>query len=73
MHTKNQLVGSAPQFGISSAILIGDLALIWSAQMLHTSGIKHDQLIRSLPIYDEMRVELMAALSLLPRMLDHSE
>ena len=60
MHTKNQLVGSAPQFGISSAILIGDLALIWSAQMLHTSGIKNDQLIRSLPVYDEMRVELMA-------------
>jgi len=60
MHTENQLVGSAPQFGISSAILIGDLALIWSAQMLHTSSIKNDQLIRTLPVYDEMRVELMA-------------
>ncbi|MEN9351495.1 MAG: hypothetical protein RL455_436 [Actinomycetota bacterium] len=60
MHSNKNLSGSASQFGESAAILIGDLALIWSAQMLHTSGITNDQLIRSLPVYDEMRVELMA-------------
>ena len=60
MHQEKKLVGSAAQFGISSAILLGDLALIWSAQMLHKAGLANDQLIKSLPIYDEMRVELMA-------------
>ena len=60
MHQDKKLVGSGSQFGIASAILIGDLALIWSAQMLHNSGISSQDLIRALPIYDEMRVELMA-------------
>jgi geranylgeranyl diphosphate synthase type I len=60
MHLENHLVGSAAQFGVASAILIGDLALIWSAQMLHNSGISTPDFIRSLPVYDEMRIELMA-------------
>ena len=60
MHVDNHLVGSSAQFGVASAILIGDLALIWSAQMMHNSGISSQDLIRALPIYDEMRVELMA-------------
>jgi geranylgeranyl diphosphate synthase type I len=60
MHKDKKLVGSPSQFGISSAILMGDLALIWSAQMLHTAGLKSEQLIKVLPVYDEMRVELMA-------------
>lgn len=60
MHVDKKLVGSASQFGVASAILIGDLALIWSAQMLHKSGISNQELSRALPVYDEMRVELMA-------------
>jgi geranylgeranyl diphosphate synthase type I len=60
MHTQEKLSGSAEQFGISSAILLGDLALVWSAKMLHQSGIDGATLLRSLPMYDEMRVELMA-------------
>ena len=60
MHQDKKLVGSGSQFGIASAILIGDLALIWSAQMLHNSKLPTEKLISALPIYDEMRVELMA-------------
>ena len=60
LHVKNGMVGSPAQFGVASAILLGDLALIWSAQMLHNSGLSPNELIRSLPVYDEMRVELMA-------------
>ena len=60
MHVEEKLSGSAAQFGISSAILLGDLALVWSAKMLHQSGIDGATLIRALPMYDEMRVELMA-------------
>jgi geranylgeranyl diphosphate synthase type I len=60
MHKGAKLIGSSEQFGISSAILLGDLALVWSAKMLHQSGIDGATLIRALPMYDEMRVELMA-------------
>ena len=60
MHSAKKLVGSPEKFGIASAILIGDLALIWSAQMLHNSGLTNEELISVLPVYDEMRVELMA-------------
>jgi geranylgeranyl diphosphate synthase type I len=60
MHRDQKLIGSSAQFGISAAILLGDLALVWSAKMLHQSGIDNQSLIRSLPMYDEMRVELMA-------------
>lgn len=60
IHIEKKLSGAADQFGISAAILLGDLALVWSAKMLHQSGISGDTLIRALPMYDEMRVELMA-------------
>jgi geranylgeranyl diphosphate synthase type I len=60
MHLDKKMVGNSSQFGIASAILIGDLALIWSAQMLHNSTIPTEKLISALPVYDEMRVELMS-------------
>lgn len=60
LHKNSGSLGSAEQYGISSAILLGDLALVWSAKMLHQSGITSDALLRALPMYDEMRVELMA-------------
>lgn len=60
IHRTRGLHGSATQFGIASAILMGDLALIWSAKMLHESNLPPGQILQALPIYDEMRVELMA-------------
>jgi geranylgeranyl diphosphate synthase type I len=60
VHGKSGFSGSGAQFGIASAILLGDLALIWAAKMLHESKIPSDQIISALPIFDEMQVELMA-------------
>ncbi|MEN9324858.1 MAG: hypothetical protein RL414_612 [Actinomycetota bacterium] len=60
LHISHKLNGSAEQFGLSSAILLGDLALVWASKALHESGLTSEQLIRALPMYDEMRVELMA-------------
>ena len=60
IHNQENLHGSASQFGVASAILLGDLALIWAAKALHESGVAPELILRSLPIYDEMRVELMA-------------
>lgn len=60
MHRSQEYVGSAEQFGTASAILLGDLALVWASKMLHESKIPTDQIIASLPVFDEMEVELMA-------------
>ena len=60
LHKSEKLQGSAEQYGISAAILLGDLALIWSAKALHNSGIAAETLIRAQAMYDEMRIELMA-------------
>ncbi len=60
MHAEDKLSGDSQNFGLSSAILLGDLALIWSDQMLNQSDISIDARIRSLTVHDEMRVELMA-------------
>ena len=60
LHRSKNFVGSAEQYGIASAILLGDLALVWASKMLHESNIPSHQIIAALPIFDEMEVELMA-------------
>lgn len=60
IHQNEELLGSASRYGSAAAILLGDLALVWSDQMLHKSGITDSALIRSQAVHDEMRVELMA-------------
>lgn len=60
IHQSDELSGSPINYGASAAILLGDLALVWADQMLHKSGITDEQLVRTLAIYDEMRVEIMA-------------
>jgi geranylgeranyl diphosphate synthase type I len=52
--------GSPESFGTAAAILLGDFALIWADEMLNTSGLPADALLRAQPVYDEMRTELMA-------------
>ena len=60
IHHDEKLTGSSTQFGLASAILLGDLALVWASKALHESGVDPQSLLRALPLYDEMRVELMA-------------
>ncbi len=60
IHEQEELSGSASAYGASAAILLGDLALVWSDQMFHSAGLSQETLVRSLSVHDEMRVELMA-------------
>ena len=60
MHVQDELEGFAPAYGLAAAVLLGDLALVWSNQMLNAAGLTSAQLQDVLPIHDEMRVELMA-------------
>jgi geranylgeranyl diphosphate synthase type I len=60
LHRAHSWQGDAEAFGVSAAVLLGDLCLIWADEMLNTSGVPASSLLRAQPVYDEMRVELMA-------------
>ncbi|MEY4496912.1 MAG: hypothetical protein RLZZ364_217 [Actinomycetota bacterium] len=60
LHQSSAMNGLATQFGEAAAVLLGDLALVWSDQMLNSSGIPTPSLLAAQKIHDEMRVELMA-------------
>jgi geranylgeranyl diphosphate synthase type I len=57
-HRERRLSGSASRFGESAAILLSDLCLIWSEQMLRDSGVEPARLQLAWPRYDAMRTEL---------------
>ncbi|MGZ4582806.1 MAG: polyprenyl synthetase family protein [Mycobacterium sp.] len=57
-HGRRGLSGSSRRFGESSAILLGDLCLIWAEQMLRNSGVEARRLQAVWPRYDAMRTEL---------------
>ncbi|MFF3215908.1 polyprenyl synthetase family protein [Streptomyces sp. NPDC002886] len=48
----------AAQLGVNMAILIGDLALAWSDEILHTAGLISARLAHVLPVVDRMRTEV---------------
>ena len=57
-HRERALAGPAQRFGESAAVLLGDLCLVWSEQMLRDSGLDDTALSRAWPRYDAMRTEL---------------
>ena len=60
MHRSHGYLGSPEDFGVGSAILLGDLCLSWSDELLMASGLPPAALAAAKPIFDEMRTELMA-------------
>ncbi len=60
LHRGSRWSGDPAAFGASAAILLGDLCLIWADAMVNTAGLPPAALQRAAPVYDEMRVELMA-------------
>ena len=59
LHRTEGWLGDPEAFGTGAAILLGDLALTWSDQMLSTCGLPGDDLQRGHRVYDDMRAELM--------------
>ncbi|MCW2570956.1 MAG: polyprenyl synthetase [Frankiales bacterium] len=60
LHRGEHWHGAPEAFGLAAAVLLGDLCLIWADEMLNTCGLPAEALLRAQPVYDEMRVELMA-------------
>ncbi|HET6214124.1 MAG TPA: polyprenyl synthetase family protein, partial [Micromonosporaceae bacterium] len=53
-------LGDPDGFGRATAILLGDLCLVWSDELLHSGGLDPATVALGRPVYDEMRTEVMA-------------
>jgi geranylgeranyl diphosphate synthase, type I len=60
VHRRNDWAGDPEGFGRAAAILLGDLCLAWSDELLHGSGLDPHTLARARPVFDEMRTEVSA-------------
>jgi geranylgeranyl diphosphate synthase type I len=60
VHREGGWLGDAKGFGDAVAILLGDLALVWSDELLNRSGLDAVTLARGRPVFDEMRTEVTA-------------
>jgi len=58
LHTASGWRGGAAGFGDSAAVLLGDLALVWSDELLHSAGVDLAGLARARPVFDRMRTEV---------------
>jgi geranylgeranyl diphosphate synthase type I len=59
-HAAYSLGGDGDLFGTGAAILVGDLALVWSDELLRCSGISEAALSRARAVWDTMRTEVTA-------------
>jgi geranylgeranyl diphosphate synthase type I len=59
MHRTEAWTGDPEAFGMGAAVLLGDLALSWSDEMLSTCGLPADRLQAGSRVFDAMRSELM--------------
>jgi geranylgeranyl diphosphate synthase type I len=57
-HRAGDWLGDPEWFGTAAAILLGDLCLVWSDQLLHSGGLPPETLARARPVFDRMRTEL---------------
>jgi geranylgeranyl diphosphate synthase type I len=60
LHQDADLDGSPAGFGVGAAILVGDLALVWSDELLQRSGLSPAALARARVVWDTMRTEVTA-------------
>jgi geranylgeranyl diphosphate synthase type I len=51
---------AARRFAVNAAILVGDLCLVWSDELLHAAGLAPALLAGARPLLDAMRTEVMA-------------
>ncbi len=59
LHRGSSWLGTPERFGEAAAILLGDLCLSWSDELLTGSGLDDGALARGRVIFDRMRTELM--------------
>jgi geranylgeranyl diphosphate synthase, type I len=60
LHRNSRWHGAASGFGAGATILLGDLLLGWSGEMLRGCGVDAERLLQALPYFDAMRTEVVA-------------
>ncbi|MBB5869414.1 geranylgeranyl diphosphate synthase type I [Allocatelliglobosispora scoriae] len=60
LHRRSGWHGDPEGYGSSAAILLGDMCLVWSDELLHASGLDPVTLARARVIFDAMRTEVTA-------------
>ncbi|HEY3528416.1 MAG TPA: polyprenyl synthetase family protein [Nocardioides sp.] len=58
-HRRDSWSGDAEQYGASAAILLGDLLLSWSDEMLRRCGLPLDRVVAALDVFDRCRSEVI--------------
>jgi geranylgeranyl diphosphate synthase, type I len=58
-HRGEGMLGDPEQWGVSGAVLVGDLALVLAGRALHEAGFPPDRLGPALERYDRMRAEVV--------------
>ncbi|MDI1464901.1 polyprenyl synthetase family protein [Catellatospora sp. KI3] len=59
LHSQQRWQGEPTGFGAAAALLLGDLCLVWSDELLHGSGLDPVVVTHARPVYDLMRTEVM--------------
>ena len=59
LHRGNDWTGDAEHFGMSAAVLAGDLCLTWSDELYTGSGLPPAALVRGRTVFNRMRTQLM--------------
>ena len=59
LHRENGWAASSEQYGAAAAILLGDLLLSWSDEMLRTSGLPAERVLDALGFFDLTRSEVV--------------
>ena len=59
VHEQNRWLGAPSRFGDAAAVLLGDLCLGWSDELLNMCGLSDTALRRGRPVFDRMRTELI--------------
>jgi geranylgeranyl diphosphate synthase type I len=60
LHRDGASAAATARFAVNAAILVGDLCLVWSDELLHGAGLAPGLLAGARPLLDAMRAEVMA-------------
>ncbi|MFR9797429.1 polyprenyl synthetase family protein [Streptomyces sp. MS06] len=60
LHRRRGGAGDADRFGANAALLLGDLALVWSDELLHTADLEPGPRADAWAVLDVMRTEVMS-------------
>jgi geranylgeranyl diphosphate synthase type I len=58
-HRERSWRGDPEQYGASAAILLGDLLLSWSDELLRRCGLPADRVVAALEVFDQCRTEVI--------------